>query len=477
MATYPIVLSVSGYVPQTPTALQQQLLAGVAATNPGYTANLPAILIEDISSTDVFSALQLDSSIAEIINSISPYAANAFLLNMIGNQTGVLSQNETNTSVYLLFGGASPGFVIAQGFTVSDGTYQYIVVDGGIIEASGYSNLLYALATVPGSWAVPVNTVTQIITSVDSSISPPLTVTNPQAGLPSIVAQSETDYRARVLQANLALTMGAPSFLKTQLNNIQGVQPRLVAVRQINTSPSQWEVICGGGDQYAVANAIFTSMFDFGNIVGSVLMVSGITNANPGVVSTNLNHGYATGQVVVISGATGITGINGVNLTITVVTEKTFSIGIDTTSSGSYTGNGVLSPNFRNIVTSIYDFPDTYSITFVNPPQQVVTMSITWNTNSTTYISPAAVAQAVAPAIAAYVNGISAGQPMNLFELNTTFQVAVANILPAQNLTRMVFSVNVNGIGVSPSSGTGIIAGDPESYFYTTSNSINVIQG
>ena len=474
MATFPIVLSTAGYVPQTPASLNAQLIAGVTNTNPGYTANLPGTLIEDISSTDVFAMLQMDSSIAEIINSITPYGSNAFLLNALGNVYGVDPQAETNTSVFVQFTG-TPGYTIAQGFVVSDGTYQYVLQDGGIIESGGTSGLLYALATVSGTWAVPANIVTELITSVPSTVT--LSVTNPNAGLPATTSEDEVSYRARVLQAGLALSMGAASYLKTLLRNIPGVQSRLVSVRQVNSNPSQWEVICGGGDPYAVANAISSALFDINDLTGSVLQVSGITNANPGVVTTNLNHGFATGQVITIAGATGISGVNNTPLMITVITETTFSIGINTTSSGAYTGNGVVTPNLRNVSVSILDYPDTYAITFVNPPQQTVSITATWNTIATNYVSSVTVAQLASAALADYINSISVGQPINVFELNTTFQTAVANILPAQLLTRMVFSVNINGIGTSPVSGTGEILGDSESYFYTNAALITVTQG
>jgi len=44
-------------------------------------------------------------------------------------------------------------------------------------------------------------------------------------------------------------------------------------------------------------------------------------------------------------------------------------------------------------------------------------------------------------------------------------------------LTRMVFAVSINGVGVAPSTGTGIIAGDPESYFLATSASVQITRG
>ena len=175
MATFPIVLNKTGYLPQTPVALQTALIAGVAATNPGYTANLPGALIEDVSSTDVYALLQCDSSVAEIINSLTPYGANAFLLNQLGAIYGIQLGQATNTSVYVQFTGP-PGFVIAQGFTVSAGSYQYVLPDGGTVGTDGVSLPLYAVATVPGSWAVAAGTVTQLITSVPSVYS--VSVTN-----------------------------------------------------------------------------------------------------------------------------------------------------------------------------------------------------------------------------------------------------------------------------------------------------------
>lgn len=475
MTMFPIVMSASGRVPATPAELHDALISNVVVTNPGYTANLPGTLIEDVSSTDVYALLQCDSAVTELVNSLTPYGANEFLLSQLGNVYGVMPGQFTNTSVYVLLTGP-PGWVIAQGFTVTDGTYQYVIPDGGVIGAGGVSGLLYAVATVPGTWSVSANTVTQFITSIPGTISPYPTVTNPNAGLPASVGETPYQYRARVLQAGLAASQGMGRYLKTLLRNIPGVQARLVSVKQVN-NPGLWEVICGGGDEYAVAYAIYMSLFDITALTGSVMAVSGITNANPGVVTTTLNHGFTTGQVFQINGATGLTALNGVNHTATVIDATSFSIGVDTTSSGSYTGHGVVTPNLRNVSVSLLDYPDTYVVPFVNPPQQLVSLTATWNTISTNYVNPNAVAQAAAPEIVTYINSIFSGQPINIFELNTAFQAAIAAIIPPQLLTRLVFAVDINGVGASPVSGTGEIPGDPESYFYTDITQITVVHG
>lgn len=480
MATFPIVLNQEGYVPQTPTALQNQLIANVTATNPGYTANLPGSLVEDVSSTDVFAMLQMDSSIAEIISSVTPYGANAYLLNQLGDIYGTQPQAATNTSVYVQFSGP-PGYFIPSGFTVSDGSNQYVIQDGASIGSGGLSPLMLAIANVSGEWAVPANTVTTLITSVPSTVAPALTVTNPQAGTPAAAVETEESYRARTLQAGLAASQGMTRYLKTLLQNVPGVQANLVSARLVTyNSVNYWEVIVGGsGDPYAIGNAIFQSMFDLPDLIGSVMQVSGASNANPGVITTSLNHGYSVGELVTFSGMTGGSWptLNGTTQPVNVLSQTTFSIPFDTTGFGTYTGGGVLSPNARNITVSIQDYPDTYNITFVNPPQQTVAMTVTWNTIGTNFVNPASVSQLVLNNLIAYITTIPVGQPINVMVLNTTFQDSVASIIPPQNLTRLIFAVSINGVGVSPVSGTYEIVGDPESYFYTDSSLITIEQG
>jgi len=393
------VLTSAGRTNTDPATLRTDLVNGVAAQVPGYSADLPGALIEDIASTDVGALVVQDQMVTELINSVTPYGANAFILNQMGQITGVLQGASVNTSVYVVFTGPA-GFVIAKGFTVSDGTYQYTVQDGGIIATGGVSDPLYCVATISGTWSVPANTVTQIITSVPSSIS--LAVNNPNPGTPSAGTQTEENYRALVLQAyGRSAAQGMATYLKTQLAMVSGVQSRLVAVQQ---GSGGYKIIVGGGDPYNVASAIFKSVFDITGLVGS-----------------------------------------------------------STTS--------------RNITVTIYDYPDTYSIVFVNPPAQSVVINLLWDTISTNVVSSAAVASLGNAALVSYVNSVSVGQPLNLFEMQNAFQESIASIIPPALLTRMVFSVEIDGTPVSPTAGTGIIAGDSEGYFQTNSAQISIARG
>ena len=473
MAQLPTVMTASGLQPIPPTTIEQNLVASVSATNPGYTANLPGTLIEDISSTDVAAIAEMDSFRIELLNSVTPYGANAFLLNQLGQIYGVSIAPATVTSAEVVFGGPA-GYVIPVGFTVSDGTFQYTVQDGAIIGASLTSLPTTVFATISGSWAILSGTITQLVTSVPSGFN--ITVTNPLPGTPAITAEDETDYRTRVLQAGLAASQGMTRYLKTLVGNIPGVQQRLISAIQQPTGG--WEIIVGGGDAFQVAGAIFESVADPSTLVGSVMAVTGITNANPAVVTTFLNHGYSNGQIVTAFNVLGMYQINGIPLTVTVIDEKTFSTGLNTvTGFSSYTSGGYLTPNPRNNYVSIVDYPNTYQIVYVNPPQQSLAVIITWNTIAVNFVNGAAVAQLANPAIVDYINSIAVGQPINVFVLQTTFQEAVASVLSPALLTRMLFAVSINGVGTLPVGGTGEILGDPESYFLTDSSLVVIEQG
>lgn len=395
--TLPTVITAAGVQPTPPTVLRAELVAAVAATNPGYTANLPASLIEDVASTDTGALVICDSAKVDLTNSLTPYGANDQLLIQLGNIYGPLINEATNTSAFCVFSGPI-GFLIAKGFTVSDGTYQYVVQDGGIIGSDGNTIALYCVATQTGTWAVVANTITQLITSIPLPYV--VTVTNPLAGLPGIGQESYESYRSRVLRAGLAASMGMATYLKTLLMEVSGVQPNLVSVQQ---GVGGWKVICGGGDPYQVAYAIFMALFDISTLVGSTTTI-------------------------------------------------------------------------RNVTVSINDFPDTYQVVSVNPPQEVVTMTIGYRSTSPNYVDPTTIAQLVQAAEVAYVNGLTVGQPMNLLQMKDAFLAPLPSSIPQSSISILNFSVYINGVLTAPATGTGIISGDSESYFFSVLAGITVNQ-
>lgn len=473
--TYNITVTSAGAQPTPPATLSAYLINYVTSLQPGITTNLPGIMIEDLSSTALGALVICDTAAVETTNSLSPLTANPFILSQLGQVyigPGAAPAVPTNTSVYIIFTG-TVGFPVNIGFTVGDGTYQYIVQDGGIIQSGGSTVPLFCQASISGSWAIPANTVTELITSVPSTIT--LSCTNPEAGTPgNPIAETEAQFRARVLQAGQAIATGTAQLLKTLLGQVPGVQQRLISVVQQTTG---WEIIAGGGDPYATAEAIFDSGINLANIVGSTLAVTAITQAANGQVTTDINHGYATGQAGEINGVVGMTPINGVLFTVaSIVDEKNFTININTSGYPAYISGGVVMPNLRNVTANIYDYPDTYAIIFVNPPQQTVTVAVTWNTTAPNFISQAAIAQLAAPAVASYISSVTVGQPLNLLLMADAFCEAVANVLSEAQISVLDFAVSINGVSTPPQAGTNLIFGDSESYMYATSAGITVTQ-
>ena len=263
MSSLPVILTTEGAVPTSPATIRSNIEASVAAQVPGYTANLPGTLIEDILSTQVGGIAVIDQARVDEINSITPYGANEYLLNQMGVLFGLQQGVSTNTSAYVVFTGPV-GYVLPQGWIVGDGTYQYILQDGVVIGSSGTTSQVQVIAFESGSWTPAANTITQMISTLPVGVT--VTVTNPQAGVPGAGAESVDAYRSRILTAYKATAQGTPSFLYTLLTNLSGVTPRLVSILQVTGG---WEVICGGGDPYEVAHAIYSGVIDLSTIKGS----------------------------------------------------------------------------------------------------------------------------------------------------------------------------------------------------------------
>jgi hypothetical protein len=398
----PVPLQISltaGPTPTDPATLDNALIAAVAAEVPDYTANLPGSLIEDISSTDIGALVTIDQARVDAVNSVSPYTANPFVLSQQGTMYGIPQGQPTNTSAYVVLTGPV-GYIIPSGFLVGDGSNQYSVQEAGVINSGGQSQPIYVLATQPGSWTPLAGTINQIVSSVPSGYS--LTVTNPTDGLAGSSGETVESYRSRVMQAGQASCQGVTTLITSMLQAIPGVVTRLVRVAPMGP---QVKVICGGGDPYQIANAIFQS-----------------TIACPQLVISN-------------------------------------------TAS-------------RNIVATITDYPNTYTIRWVNPVPQTLTLAVTWDTSFPGFVAGDEVNSQTQIAFAQYINSIPVGQPINLLQMTSIFQSANANLLTIDQIDYINFSAQINGNPVASPTGTNLILSlDDESYFTATTSAITVTQG
>jgi hypothetical protein len=131
----------------------------------------------------------------------------------------------------------------------------------------------------------------------------------------------------------------------------------------------------------------------------------------------------------------------------------------------------------RNVTVTLYDYPNSYSIVYVLPPVQTITMTVTWNTVLTLFTGGSAFPALTQGPLAAYINSIPIGAPINVLEMNEVFQNAIAALLDPTLLTRLVFAVSINGSLTAPGTGTYAVTGDAEGYFTCLASGISVVQG
>ena len=72
---------------------------------------------------------------------------------------------------------------------------------------------------------------------------------------------------------------------------------------------------------------------------GTTKYISGITQANPAVVTTTTDHGFTQGNTVTITDVKGMTEVNNNDYVVNNITTKTFELSIDSTEFTSYTTN------------------------------------------------------------------------------------------------------------------------------------------
>jgi len=114
-------------------------------------------------------------------------------------------------------------------------------------------------------------------------------------------------------------------------------------------NPVTWS---GGNYQQFYATNYEGAMWVTNNNHGThILTITGITQANPGQVTTSVAHNLSNGDQIIIVGVTGMTQVNSVSqgtpppplikqFTVTYTGANTFTIGVDTTAYGAYTGDG-----------------------------------------------------------------------------------------------------------------------------------------
>jgi hypothetical protein len=95
--------------------------------------------------------------------------------------------------------------------------------------------------------------------------------------------------------------------------------------------------------------------------------ISGITKANPGVV-TATGHPFANGESVLLANVGGMVQVNGYLFTVASAAANTFALGVDTSTFGTFTSGGdaaqaavlVASPTAGAVISDVTDGANYY---------------------------------------------------------------------------------------------------------------------
>lgn len=267
--TIPVVVTAAGLTPQAPLNLYDQLQQMAASAAPGYTGRLPGSLIEDVSSTAVAAISLCDQAKVELVNSLTPFGANLFVLNQLAQCYGVTPIGSIgNTLVYITWTGtaANVGLVIPAGTTITTAGVSFQTQLDAIIPSAPYiTGNIPALALTNSTTPIPASS------TWSTQYTPPsgsLTINNASAGTQSL-AETYYAFRLRVMQAGLAASTSTGRFIKTA---VQG-QPSVPIISvQPPVSGGGFRVVVGGSyNPYQTALNIYNSIADPTRLLGSAV--------------------------------------------------------------------------------------------------------------------------------------------------------------------------------------------------------------
>ena len=138
----------------------------------------------------------------------------------------------------------------------------------------------------------------------------------------------------------------------------------------------------------------------------------------------------------------------------------------------------MVTPNPIVEEVTINDWPDHFLVPYVIPAAERTAITIVWTTDSPNYISQGAVVSVVQQPILTYVNSIPCGvTPLSVYELEAIFLDAPTRFCRARRWCRCVINVSIDGVGVLPEPGTGVIPGDINGYFMLDAGDLTILEG
>lgn len=133
--------------------------------------------------------------------------------------------------------------------------------------------------------------------------------------------------------------------------------------------------------------------------IGRTTPITGITQANPGVV-TSVGSDLLTGDRVFISGVVGMNQVNNMEFTVTRINANSFSIGVDTTGFTAYVSGGTVALIYSGSKSNFWSWVNYKNA--AGDPRLIFTN----NKDEVQYYDPA-----LTPSVGDYVNYPTSGAP------------------------------------------------------------------
>jgi hypothetical protein len=281
-----------------------------------------------------------------------------FLVNTTCTNTTVTTDVITCASTSALYVGAAVQF---DGTTFGgiDPYTQYYVISAGLTATT------FSVSTTLGGSAVTLSTATGTMSV--RVVEPILDGTTKYEYVPRIIVDAPPS-GVRTLARAIVTTEKISAIRIIEPGSGYVSTPTLTIVDPSNTVEAPVQLFIGDG---ALGQPTFTNRgLSYLTAVTTVTeigvqnTVSGITNANPGVVTTSTAHTYSSGQKVTFAGVAGMFQINsGIWYYVDVLSSTTFSlyvdesltVPLDTTSYGTYVASiGTVTEfaGFRNSLQS-----------------------------------------------------------------------------------------------------------------------------
>jgi hypothetical protein len=259
-------LTAQGFTQDTPETIRTDITNQALAEVDGFTS-FPTELRQNLIDEAVIIEMRFQDGLNALMNGIGPDFANDQMFKQFGCSFGMTMKDFQYAQATLRFSGLTRT-VIPKGTRArnSAGTVTLATSAQVVIGSTGEVDVL-AVSTSEAITDIPAGSITVMVDVISG-----VTVTNPAAGTSGIQAETIDQFKTAVYNEIQSPRYGGITRAYSLLRNIEGVDSRLIHFRTMQKLVTDVyyqgiECVVGGGDDYEVANALFTAFLQTKNLL------------------------------------------------------------------------------------------------------------------------------------------------------------------------------------------------------------------